>query len=1023
MKHFVLAFGLLLGFNAFSQSQGQFSTAQEGNVWYFGTGAGLDFNSGTPVPLSNNGYSTTSQEGAAVACDANGDILFYTDGTDIYDMTHNIMSNGAGINGHYSTTQSAQIFPMPGSTTEYYVFHLEDKYSPDPSRNGELYYSIVDITANGGLGAVTTKNILMHGGIAHMEGMDVVYHANDTDIWLITHGIGNDVFYIDLITSTGITNSTQSIGANTSTAGGLGMYRFSPDGSLFAFINNGQDRAEIFSFDDANGTLSNRKKVNTWSSYTAYGVAFSADGTKLYVSGNNANGNIYGRLYQYDVTAGTAANIQATETLISSGTGPFTRYSGLRLGPDDKIYLTHFLSGNGSLSVINSPNNAGSGCGFSQYSLNLGNETGRNVPEYFIPLTTCPISITSSATTDENCSNADGSITVVATPSPLTYTLHDAGNGSSITSNSTGIFNNLSNGDYYVVVDDGSCSDSTNTLTINTVGNLPDPGIGDTVYYCPGDATFDLFNTLSGTPETGGSWTPVLGSGSGVFDPALDVAGSYTYTVTNTCGSSTTDVEVIENPLVNADITTVGSFCESSAATTLTAATTGGTWSGPGITNASTGDWDPATAGAGTHTIIYTISGACGNSDTITITVDPLDNSTFSYSNNTYCENDPNPTPTVSGATGGTFTIDNGGTIDPASGEVDLSSSGANTYIITYTTNGTCPTSTNDTINIVTNDNASFTYSDSVYCVSEANPIASITGTTGGAFSISSGGSIDPNSGEIDLSTTPPGMYTVTYQTTGQCSDVQTYDLFIIDQVDASITPAGPFCENSPSTLLVSSPVGGSWSGPGVDPATGEFSPNTAGVGIHEIIYSVTGSCGDSDTIYIEVNSTPTADAGLDQYISYGETANLNGTGGTTYSWSPSSSLSCSNCPSPIASPLNSTTYELLVTDTNGCSSADSVTVFVADPYGELFIPNTFSPNGDQQNDVFYVYGFGLQEFELHIFNRWGEVVYYSTVQSEGWDGYYQGEALNTAVFTYMVSYLDGNGNTQVLSGNLTLLK
>lgn len=392
-----------------SQSQGNYATAKQGNVWYFGNGAGLDFNSGTPSVIGNNGFANYSQEGSAVACDASGSILFYTDGSNIYNSNHAIMTNGSGLNSHYSTTQSAQIIPRPGSTVEYYVFHLEDTYSPTPSRNGELYYSIVDISANGGLGAVTSKNNLMHGGSQHVEGMDVAYHANDTDIWLITHAKGNSTFYIDLITSGGITSSTQSIGGNFSSFGGLGAFRFSPDGSKFASINNNLSRTEVFNFNDATGTLSSRKKVNNYTSFNAYGVAFSENGNTLYVSGNRSSGSIYGILYQYDLTAGSAANIQATQTEIANGASGFVRFSGLRLGPDDKIYVTHFLSSSNSLSVINNPNNTGAACNLNLYSINLGTGTGRNVPEYFIPVENpLPIELVAFNAT---CNNGDAYLT------------------------------------------------------------------------------------------------------------------------------------------------------------------------------------------------------------------------------------------------------------------------------------------------------------------------------------------------------------------------------------------------------------------------------------------------------------------------------------------------------------------------------------------------------------------------------------------------------------------------------------
>ena len=91
---------------------------------------------------------------------------------------------------------------------------------------------------------------------------------------------------------------------------------------------------------------------------------------------------------------------------------------------------------------------------------------------------------------------------------------------------------------------------------------------------------------------------------------------------------------------------------------------------GTGITNGTTGTFDPATAGPGSHVITYSLT--CGSNDTETIVVNPLDDASFSYPQGTYCTTDTDPTPTITGLGGGTFSIDNGGTINAGSGVIDL---------------------------------------------------------------------------------------------------------------------------------------------------------------------------------------------------------------------------------------------------------------------------------------------------------------------------------------------------------------
>src|SRR4030095_1334601 len=126
----------------------------EGNIWYFGDEAGIDFNSGVPVAITNSQMSTL--EGCATICDVNGNLLFYTDGMTVWSSNQSIMSNGTGLYGNYSATQSGVIVPQPG-TSIYYVFTVDENIGFG------LRYSIVDISANGGLGDVISKNNLLLG--------------------------------------------------------------------------------------------------------------------------------------------------------------------------------------------------------------------------------------------------------------------------------------------------------------------------------------------------------------------------------------------------------------------------------------------------------------------------------------------------------------------------------------------------------------------------------------------------------------------------------------------------------------------------------------------------------------------------------------------------------------------------------------------------------------------------------------------------------------------------------------------
>jgi gliding motility-associated-like protein len=149
----------------------------------------------------------------------------------------------------------------------------------------------------------------------------------------------------------------------------------------------------------------------------------------------------------------------------------------------------------------------------------------------------------------------------------------------------------------------------------------------------------------------------------------------------------------------------------------------------------------------------------------------------------------------------------------------------------------------------------------------------------------------------------------------------------------------------------------------------------------------------------------------------------------TSYAWTPATGLSCSNCPQPNASPNNTTTYRATVTNQGGCIAQDQVTLTLFCNNGNIFIPNTFSPNNDGANDIFYPRGKGISTIRnLLVFNRWGTVVYQRTNiaandPTVGWDGTYNGKPLDPDVFVYHLQVICGNGESFLFKGDLTLIK
>jgi gliding motility-associated-like protein len=147
------------------------------------------------------------------------------------------------------------------------------------------------------------------------------------------------------------------------------------------------------------------------------------------------------------------------------------------------------------------------------------------------------------------------------------------------------------------------------------------------------------------------------------------------------------------------------------------------------------------------------------------------------------------------------------------------------------------------------------------------------------------------------------------------------------------------------------------------------------------------------------------------------------------FEWSPPDGLDCTDCPNPIAQPVETTTYQLLISTLEGCTTAESITIIVERPR-KLYIPNVFSPNGDGRNDVFRVFpGPGVQQIvQAQIFDRWGGLVfeagnYTPDATQPTWDGTVGGNLMSSGVFTYTIKVLFIDGQVERFSGSVLLLR
>lgn len=327
----------------------------ESNIWYFGFFGGLDFNGGEPVPLSDGQINTG--EGSSSIADGDGNLLFYTDGVTVHNKEHDVMQNGFGLMGHTSSTQSALIVGRPGSTSTCYIFTVGAAEDP----NG-LNYSEVDMSANGGLGAVTAvKNVNLIDNTT--EGLTATLHENGEDIWVVVHSATGNAVYSYLITDDGLNEEPVISNAGPVFESefdlindGAGSMKLSPDGSRLAMASLGKGLI-LFDFDKTSGTVSNARQLEEGPD-DHYGVEFSPSGNVLYCTVPEA-------IVQYDLLAD---DIPGSATVLLGEW--FMSYSSLQLAPNGKIYRAQVLQD--YLGVIHNPDIVGPGCNAVIQGLFLG---------------------------------------------------------------------------------------------------------------------------------------------------------------------------------------------------------------------------------------------------------------------------------------------------------------------------------------------------------------------------------------------------------------------------------------------------------------------------------------------------------------------------------------------------------------------------------------------------------------------------------------------------------------------------
>jgi hypothetical protein len=368
-------------------------------VWLFGknsqtnvdfAGSVIDFNSQPPDIFHEFRHMRFNVTNSSI-CDSSGNLLFYTNGITIYNKEHEIMENGDSLNpGAHANTQHVNGYILeqgtlalthPGSDSLYYLFHI-DKIISSPFYSKHLYYSLIDMSQNNGVGRVVEKNIEALESQFELGKLTATKHANGIDWWLLIRKFNSNQYQKILVTADSILNmGIQTIGEPIPSPG-IGQAVFSPDGSKFAshhlvgFFGD-TSYINIYDFDRCTGELSEPIEITKVDSAASGGAAISPNSRFLYISS-------YNHVFQYDLWS---SDIEASKDTVAIYDGfleePIfrTRFFLCQLAPDGKIYIntpssTHYLH------VINHPDLPGDACDVCQHCVWLPSSNSFSMPNF-----------------------------------------------------------------------------------------------------------------------------------------------------------------------------------------------------------------------------------------------------------------------------------------------------------------------------------------------------------------------------------------------------------------------------------------------------------------------------------------------------------------------------------------------------------------------------------------------------------------------------------------------------------------
>lgn len=567
---------------------------------------------------------------------------------------------------------------------------------------------------------------------------------------------------------------------------------------------------------------------------------------------------------------------------------------------------------------------------------------------------------------------------------------------------------------------------ATDAVTV-TVYPAAVVGAGADQAVCAGQSA-----TLTGTGAATYSWSPATGlSNAAISNPVATPTVTTTYTLTGTTVNGcvgTDDVTVTVNALPTVSAGADTAVCAGLFASLQATGATTYSWSpATGLNNASIANPTASPAATTTYTVTGTSATGCVGTDQVTVTVRSLP-AVNAGADKAYC----------------------------AGGSAILSASGASTYAWGPAAGLSCTGCMNPTANPTTTTTYTLTGTDGFGCVNTdvvtvtVNPLPNVnasadiaicerTSTTLTASGASSyiwtpGSTLSCTAcASTQASPMTATTYTVTGTDANGCVASDAVTVSIVPHVPTQVGAGDSVCQGGSVVLTASGGVSYQWSpGTGLDITNGATVIASPDQTTTYTVFIQENQCyWDTARVTVGIHPVPTVNAGADQSILSGEEAKIfaTSTDATIWKWTPSENLSCGDCLTPTAKPVRTQNYMVEASNQWGCSATDEITINVGCDLSQLFIPNTFTPNGDGQNDRFYPRGKGIGKVNrFRIYNRWGELVYElkdAPVNdlTIGWDGMHRGIPVKPDVYVWMIEAQCESGDPLQLKGDISLLR